>query len=319
MNNGFKLMNKFGKENIPFFFIISYDKSDVRVIPLENTQKFGIFYKINPKPNKFDGQFQFSVFPIKFEEYRRSFEKVQKHLKNGDTYLLNLTFSTPIRTNLSLKDIYDHSYSDFVLLIQGQFVCFSPEKFVEIRENKISTNPMKGTVDANIPNADQVLLGNKKEIAEHYTIVDLLRNDLSTVAKKVRVERFRYLDKIKTNNGEIFQTSSLITGFLDKDWQSRIGEILDKVTPAGSVTGAPKLRTCQIINEVESHSRGFYTGIAGIFNGSSLTSYVLIRFIENIDGNFYYKSGGGITTLSKVDDEYNELIKKIYVPIVRNN
>jgi len=319
MNDSFELMNKFGKEKTPFFFIVSYNKKDVRAIPFEKLQDYGIYFKINQKPRKFYGDLEFSYSPVEFDAYSHSFEAVQKYLYNGDTYLLNLTFSTPIHTNLSLKDIFDHSLSEFILIFQDNFVCFSPEKFIEIKDNKIFTNPMKGTIDAKFPNAEQMLINNKKEIAEHYTIVDLLRNDLSLVAKKVRVEKFRYIEKIKTNNGEILQSSSLISGFLKNNWASQIGEILDKLTPAGSVTGAPKIRTCQIIDEIENYNRGFYTGVAGIFDGSSLISYVLIRFIENIDGKLYFKSGGGITTLSKVDDEYNELIKKIYVPIIRDH
>jgi len=319
MHNDFELMNKFGKEKIPFFFIISYNKKEVIVIHLEKLADYNIFFKINQKPKEFIGELEFSYFPIEFDEYYNKFEAVQKYLKNGDTYLLNLTFSTPIQTNLSLKEIYEYSSAEFNLLFQDRFVCFSPEKFIEIRNNKIYTNPMKGTIDAQSPNAELMLINNKKEIAEHYTIVDLLRNDLSLVAKKVRVEKFRYIDKIKTNNGEILQSSSLISGFLENNWTSQIGEILDKLTPAGSVTGAPKIRTCQIINEIENYSRGFYTGIAGIFDGSTLISFVLIRFIEKIDNNLYFKSGGGITTLSNAEDEYRELKRKIYVPIVRNH
>lgn len=319
MDNDFELMNKFGKEKIPFFFIISYNKKEVKVIDLEKLADYNIFFKINQKPKKFIGELEFSCFPVEFDEYYKKFEAVQKYLKNGYTYLLNLTFSTPIQTNLSLADIYEYSSAEFSLLFQDNFVCFSPEKFIEIKDNKIFTNPMKGTIDAKVPNAEKVLINNKKEIAEHYTIVDLLRNDLTLVAKKVRVEKFRYIEKIKTNNGEILQSSSLISGFLENNWTSQIGEILDKLTPAGSVTGAPKIRTCQIINEIENYSRGFYTGIAGIFDGSTLISFVLIRFIEKIDNNLYFKSGGGITTLSNAEDEYRELKRKIYVPIVRNH
>jgi para-aminobenzoate synthetase component 1 len=84
--------------------------------------------------------------------------------------------------------------------------------------------------------------------------------------------------------------------------------------PAGSISGAPKKQTLKIIEQAETHKRGFYTGIAGYYNGHVLDTCVLIRFIENCKNNYIYKSGGGITSLSKPEDEYNELIDKIYVP-----
>lgn len=319
MPNEFEIMNEYGSNRIPFFFLISYDKKDVQVIKISELNSNGISFANNYFSEICEKQYRFDFKPIDFHEYKKKFQKVMSYLENGDSYLLNLTCCTEISTDLTLEDIYRYSKSQFKLLYKDNFVCFSPEKFIGISNNKIYTNPMKGTIKAGIPNAEQELMNDKKEIAEHYTIVDLLRNDLSMVAKKVRVEKFRYIDKINTNQGKILQTSSLIAGQLEHNWHSNIGTILDKITPAGSVTGAPKYRTCQIIDEVEGFKRGFYTGIAGIYDAVSLSSYVLIRFIENIQGKLFFKSGGGITTQSKLENEYAELINKIYVPIIRNH
>ena len=85
--------------------------------------------------------------------------------------------------------------------------------------------------------------------------------------------------------------------------------------PAGSITGAPKQKTVKIIRETEGYDRGYYTGVFGIFDGRDLDSCVLIRFIENIEGQLVYKSGGGITFQSDPWKEYNEMIKKVYVPV----
>lgn len=93
-----------------------------------------------------------------------------------------------------------------------------------------------------------------------------------------------------------------------------MGNILFDMLPAGSISGAPKKRTIEIIKEAETHQRGYYTGIAGVFDGKKLDTCVLIRFIENQQGQLVYKSGGGITSLSHEKEEYNELIDKIYVP-----
>ena len=173
---------------------------------------------------------------------------------------------------------------------------------------------MKGTIDASIENAEQKLMENKKERWEHNTIVDLIRNDLSRVASEVRVTKFRYLEKIKTNRNEIYQTSSEIRGKLPSDWTENLGEILFKLLPAGSISGAPKAKTLEIIEEAEIAPRNYYTGIFGLFDGYSLDSAVCIRFIEQEGDKLFYKSGGGITFMSKVEEEYQEIIDKIYVP-----
>jgi para-aminobenzoate synthetase component 1 len=196
----------------------------------------------------------------------------------------------------------------------NEFVVFSPETFIRITEGVISSYPMKGTIDAHIPNAESILLGNPKELAEHHTIVDLIRNDLNIVAKKVHVEKFRYIEEINTNFKKLLQVSSRITGVLAPDYASHIGDILFRMLPAGSVTGAPKKRTVEIIREAEIYNRGYYSGVLGYFDGSALDSGVMIRFIEENDDGKVFKSGGGITFRSVVDEEYQEMIDKVYVP-----
>jgi para-aminobenzoate synthetase component 1 len=202
---------------------------------------------------------------------------------------------------------------------QDEFVVFSPERFVRIADGVIRTHPMKGTIDANLPDAAARILNDFKERAEHFTIVDLLRNDLNRVAKKVRVERFRYLDHIITERGSLLQVSSEIAGDMPGDWRDHIGDILLQLLPAGSVTGAPKRKTVEIINAIEGYERGFYTGVFGVFDGQVFDSAVMIRFIENIGGQLMFKSGGGITALSDARKEYQEMIDKVYVPIARNH
>lgn len=147
---------------------------------------------------------------------------------------------------------------------------------------------MKGTIDANQPNAKANLLNDEKEQREHYTIVDLMRNDLSMVAKNIRVSRFRYIDSIYTERGEILQTSSEICGELENNWQNTIGSILAELLPAGSISGAPKEKTVSIIQQAEKQTRGYYTGIFGIFDGENLNSAVAIRFIEQKMINFIF-------------------------------
>jgi para-aminobenzoate synthetase component 1 len=198
-------------------------------------------------------------------------------------------------------------------LVKDDFVLFSPECFVKIKEGAIFSFPMKGTIDASIPNAEEILWSDVKEKAEHATIVDLIRNDLSIVATNVRVKRYRYLEEIITYDKRLLQVSSEISGTLPIDYQSNLGSIICKLLPAGSICGAPKDSTLKIIEEVEGYKRGYYSGVFGIFDGQNLDSAVMIRFIEQINGQFYYKSGGGITMNSDPKKEYNELIDKVYV------
>jgi para-aminobenzoate synthetase component 1 len=174
---------------------------------------------------------------------------------------------------------------------------------------------MKGTIDANIKNAKAKILANQKEMAEHTMIVDLMRNDLAMVANDIKVESFRYIDKIQAGKNQLLQVSSKITGILDTNWHSHIGDILQTITPAGSITGTPKIKTIEIIDDIENYSRDFYTGIFGIYDGVNLDSAVMIRFIQKQNNQLFYKSGGGITIDSIPQDEYQELIDKIYLPI----
>jgi para-aminobenzoate synthetase component 1 len=197
---------------------------------------------------------------------------------------------------------------------KDRFVVFSPESFVRIKDGVISSFPMKGTIDAGLPDAREVLLNNAKELAEHNTIVDLIRNDLSIMAKQVRVERFRYIDTIRTNFKDLLQVSSEIAGVLETGYASRIGDILFSMLPAGSVSGAPKKRTLEIIREAEVSPRGYYTGVMGRFDGRDLDSGVMIRFIEQTPKGLVFRSGGGITCFSDPRSEYNEMVDKVYVP-----
>jgi para-aminobenzoate synthetase component 1 len=258
----------------------------------------------------------FELFPIGFETYEKAFKKVNFHIRRGDTYLLNLTFPTSIKTNLSLHQLFQITSAPYKLLFRDQFVVFSPEIFIRIRDGIISGFPMKGTIDAGIPDAGKIILEDKKEFYEHNTIVDLIRNDISMVATMVRVKRFRYIDRIRTNRKDLLQISSEITGILPQDFISGLGEILFTLIPAGSVTGAPKEKTVQIIRETEPVERGFYTGICGYFDGTSLDSAVMIRFIEKTANGMVFRSGGGITARSDARNEYFELIDKVYVPVV---
>ena len=315
------LMNKWGAEQQNFLFIVDYKKCRVFLELLCNVDSEEVLFAFPSASN--DGRIDiphisnvvWNVHPESFEVYSKKIGVVKRHLHQGNSFLTNLTCRIPVETNLSLLDIYLHSSALYKLWMKDRFVCFSPEIFIRIENGYIHSYPMKGTLSAEIPNAGKMLMDDEKEAAEHATIVDLIRNDLSIVAKDVHVSRYRYMDLLQTNKGGILQTSSDIEGKMPTDYLSRIGDILFDQLPAGSITGAPKKKTLEIIDEAEDYDRGFYTGVMGVCKDGVVDSAVMIRFVENDKGNLYFKAGGGITAQSRDEDEYNEVIQKAYVPI----
>lgn len=314
------LMNQLGIGKVPFLFVFDFEMEQCIVLPLSELNPSEIRYEISG-----EGNFPHQIFSdqhividphaITFGEYEMKFAKLAYHLHRGDTYLANLTVKTPVSVNISPEEVAIRSKAPYKLWIRGKCAVFSPEGFVKINNGKISSFPMKGTIDAAIENAADMLLSNEKELAEHYTIVDLIRNDLSIVARNVRVERFRYIEKLRTHRGELLQTSSDICGDLPQNYRENIGSIMAQMLPAGSICGAPKKKTVEILRETEGEARGYYTGIFGVFDGKDLESAVMIRFIEQQGEKLYFRSGGGITSMSKAEEEYNEALQKIYVPV----
>lgn len=361
-------INRLASQDEPFLFVINYqgDKAFIRQLSDINPEE--CLFDFEGRGNSSDemknnsekiAEISWQIAPPLYEDYERSFGIVKSNIMAGNSYLTNLTCKVPVSCNLSLEDIFNQAKGKYKLLLRRKrtqaedkahlkeenieeilnpFVCFSPETFVRIKGGRIYSYPMKGTLDASLPDAEKQLMEDRKEAAEHATIVDLIRNDLSRVAENVRVDKYRYIDVLHTNKGDILQTSSEISGRLPEDYPQHLGEILDAQLPAGSITGAPKDKTMQIIHEAEGYDRGFYTGIMGIYDQGELNSAVMIRFIEEetppidfeADGekNFkasegkgdeasrklYFKAGGGITSKSDCRKEYEEVIQKIYLP-----
>ncbi len=317
-------MNELGMLGTPYLFAVDFAKTKGWILPHPMDQKEVLFQvgdrtNADPQPtlSPLPSTPLLEAHPISFEDYRRKFDPIQQALLRGDSFLANLTIATPIDTPLSLQDIFYRAQAPYKLMVDGAFVAFSPERFVRSlgHGRTIETNPMKGTIDAALPDAREQILNDYKETAEHYTIVDLMRNDLARIATRVRVEDFRYIDRIRTIKGELLQVSSRIAADLPPDASAHWGDLLMELLPAGSISGAPKEATLRAIAEAEGESRGFYTGVFGYFDGYDLDTGVLIRFIaQRADGSKVYHSGGGITINSQALDEYHEAIAKVYLP-----
>lgn len=313
------VMNELGAAGIPFVFLIDFEMKKIIIsTKLENANE--LKFDMNGVRNFESGTTineprYFESYPIESIKYSEKFSNVKSEIQQGNTFLLNLSCPSKIITNTTLEEIYNATSAKYKILLKDKFVCFSPEIFVQINQGRIASYPMKGTIDANLLNAEKTILQDKKELAEHYTIVDLIRNDLSRVAKGVKVDRFRYIDRITTSKKDLLQVSSEVSGSLPQGYSSSIGSILFNLLPAGSISGAPKPKTLEIIQKVEGQERGYYTGICGHFDGTNLDSGVMIRYIESVNNELYYRSGGGITSMSDLNTEYQEMIDKVYLPI----
>jgi len=319
-------MNHLGASGTPFLFLIDFEAKQWIVERLDAINSKDIAFNFNGKGNAMansvlpsDKDIWFEKYPVAYARYLEAFREVVTQQRNGNSFLTNLTFPTPIATNLTLEEIFQYSSARYKLRVSDEFVVFSPETFVQINDGVIASCPMKGTIDANVPNAAQRILEDEKEKAEHATIVDLIRNDLSRVASQVQVERYRYIERLTTSGKDLLQVSSRISGQLPDNHRSRLGDIFAALLPAGSISGAPKQKTLEIIAAAEDYERGFYTGVCGYFDGRDVDSAVLIRFIEKTPEGLLYKSGGGITVYSDPQKEYQELLDKVYVPLHRND
>lgn len=313
-------MNRCGRVRKPFLFGVDFEMEKGFFVenPLENPEIPFVAGKVTNVPGDTIHTIpspRLEILHTDAAAYYNKFGIIRKGLLRGDSFLANLTERTPIRINLNLEEIFHQSRAKYKVLLPDRIVCFSPESFVRIIDGEILSYPMKGTIDATVPGAERLLLDNYKEECEHYTITDLIRNDLNRIAEQVRVKRFRYIENIKTLKGEILQTSSEIAGKLPLNWESQLGDLIFKLLPAGSISGAPKAATIQLIREAEKIPRGYYSGVFGYFDGKNLDSAVMIRFIEKEGSQYYFRSGGGITINSKAEEEYQEILEKIYLQI----
>ncbi len=308
----FQKISHYAAQQIPFLFYTDYKGSKAHVYKLDELHHYGIQYAINAP--YFPHQHRLNITPMPYQAYKTKFDAYISEIKKGNTYLGNLTQPTQVYSDLSLEEIFKTANAAYKLLVRDHFVCFSPEPFITIKNGCIHTFPMKGTIDASLPDAAMKILKNQKEMAEHTMIVDLLRNDLSIIAHNVKVERFRYIETISAGDKQLLHVSSHISGALPFMWQKELGQIIQKLLPAGSISGTPKKSTVTILDEIEGYERGYFSGIFGVFDGATLNSAVMIRFIEKSSKAYHYKSGGGITIESKAEDEYQEMLSKIYIP-----
>lgn len=296
---------------------LNYSKIDthpienrIHAILKENEKSQDEFQKASKKVN----------ITIPDQKIKSRIKKTIDHMISGECYLANITYRKKIRSKnnfisvrhfiltwFEMKSRYGIFYRD-----QNHGIsCFSPERFLFCKNRKIATEPIKGTISTknkSETDAAHEIWSDRKEIYEHTMVVDLLRHDLNEICKPGSVTVFRpfYLKKSK----KLLQMQSSILGELSD--HVTIGSCLGAMLPAGSITGTPKKRVCQIIHEQEKKDRGYYTGVCGILEkNGDFDSCVLIRSLFKGNQGIYLGTGAGITTLSCPDKEIDEFYEKL--------
>jgi para-aminobenzoate synthetase/4-amino-4-deoxychorismate lyase len=249
------------------------------------------------------------------KEYLARFERIQRYLHAGDTYQVNLTDRISGVTACPPLAIYEYFLKQqpvpFAALINkasGALLSFSPELFFRTSQRQIAVRPMKGTWarGRNLTEdreAAHRLAHDEKNRSEHVMIVDLLRNDLGRICEfgSIKPEKLFHAERYNT----LFQMTSTISGTLRADLAPSV--VLKSLFPSGSITGAPKRRTMEIIRELERHPRGVYTGSIGYFGpGGESCFNVAIRTMEFTGSTFCFGIGSGITAGSDGNEEYEE-------------
>lgn len=254
-------------------------------------------------------------------EYIQAFEKIQNYIKAGDCYQINLTQEFTAKAQGTLIDtakkfwqLTNAPYSGYLKIDDFELLSCSPELFIEFEDNhKILTKPIKGTMPRyDDPILDEqsknTLIHSKKDQAENVMIVDLLRNDLSVYAETGSVKTPK-LFNIESFN-QVHHMVSEVTAILKPEVNPF--DVLMSALPGGSITGAPKIRAMQIIEELESSPRGAYCGSLGYFNFDGTGSWnILIRSIQKYQDQISVWAGGGITIASDCDAEYQECFDKV--------
>jgi para-aminobenzoate synthetase component I len=253
------------------------------------------------------------------EDYLKAVQSIKDYIRSGDIYQANLTQRFKCHTEEAPFSIYSRlrqlnpaPFACYMNFEEGHILSSSPERFLKIQDNMIETRPIKGTRPrGKTPEEDKAnkeeLLSSEKDKSELLMIVDLERNDLGKVSKTgtVKVPELFYPEEYAT----VHHLVATVTGEM-QDGLEPI-DVIQAAFPGGSITGAPKIRAMEIIDELEPTQRNIYTGSIGYlgFNGS-IDFNIAIRTIVMKEGTAYFQAGGGIVWDSDPELEYEETLHK---------
>lgn len=249
--------------------------------------------------------------------YSKAFDRIKHYLKEGDCYQVNLTqrfaascTGNPWMAYQVLRELNAAPFSAYLNLPEVQILSSSPERFLRLTNGIVETKPIKGTRPRKLDAAEDEqqkhqLLTSQKDRAENVMIVDLLRNDISKTCTEVKVPVIFNVETYTT----VHHLVSTVTGVL-ADNQHAL-DLLKSCFPGGSITGAPKIRAMEVIEEIEPNRRGVYCGAIGYigFNGNMDTN-IAIRTLVHSNNNIRFWAGGGIVNDSVMEEEYQECFDK---------
>ena len=253
------------------------------------------------------------------EVYREKVRRIQEYILEGDVYEVNLSQQIrgrfegdPFALFERLYGINDAPFSAYLNFGPTRVVCNSPELFLRAEGRRVETRPIKGTAKRGAtPEEDaanrEALLASEKDQAELYMIVDLLRNDLGKVCEygSVRVEAAKRLEAYRNVHHLVGIVSGRMRDGVD------FFDLLRATFPGGSITGCPKVRCIEIIEELETFSRNLYTGTVFLMNRERFVSNIVIRTAVVTGGRIFMNSGGAVTIDSDPDAEYQETVHKL--------
>lgn len=253
------------------------------------------------------------------EEYEKKVDIVKEHIKEGDIFQLVLSNRIEADYEGSLFDTYrvlrtlnPSPYMFYFSSDDIEMAGASPETLVKVKDGIVHTFPLAGTrprgkTDDDDRRLEDELLSDEKELSEHNMLVDLGRNDLGKICKygSVKVEKYMEIQRYS----HVMHIGSTISGEIREDKDAI--DAVDAVLPAGTLSGAPKIRACQIINELENNKRGVYGGAIGYldFTGN-LDTCIAIRLAFKKNGKIFIRSGAGIVADSVPENEFKECINK---------
>jgi len=328
---GMEIM-KVDKKNQPYYempevfmgyyedFILVDHKNECTYINTDDKDIFHKIININDKDDEklihnnvvLNSNFSKNVF-----EYR--VESVRDYIRIGDVYEVNISQQFRGIGNLSSSDLYNKfrtanygPYNAYLNFGEFSVLSTSPEQFIRKRGELITTRPIKGTIRKSLnpdenDNLKNELYNSEKNRSELLMIIDLERNDLSRICSPgtVKVESLFEVEEYATVNHLV----STINGKIEPN--KTFGEIIRNTFPGGSITGAPKLRSMELIEELENVLRGIYTGSIGyVSNNGNMDFNIVIRTVVINESGVFYNVGGAITWDSEPEDEYEETLHK---------
>ena len=308
LKEGFDRLERLRKK----YYLLGYITYDFKYMYFE---AFDRWEKYIPNPPK---QLGTVVKPkISKEQYIDAVSKIKDYIKEGITYEVNYTYPSDVLTSLDGIDLYEAllerqttPYNTFFQNKYTTLLSFSPELFFKLNGRKILTKPMKGTVKRQNDGKDKerrdFLYHDTKNRAENIMIVDLLRNDAGRIAKagSVKVDKLFDIEEHPT----VYQMTSEISAELREDVS--LYDIFKSIFPCGSITGAPKVSTMRVIDELEPFERNIYCGAIGFLSPDYCEFSVPIRILYGNNYRYTYHAGGAVVWDSAPEDEWEETIVK---------